>query len=89
MELALGQYNREGAATVWKICPVFKGKCSSVHLNSTVRVPHICDHTVKVFHLPTDSMIFADLSPTLEVRSLFIITGGAQNGKSHINQGDC
>lgn len=35
MELALGQYNREGAATVWKICPVFKGKCSSVPLNST------------------------------------------------------
>ena len=26
MELALGQYNREGAATVWKICPVFKGE---------------------------------------------------------------
>ncbi|CAF95803.1 unnamed protein product, partial [Tetraodon nigroviridis] len=26
MELALGQYNREGAATVWKICPIFKGK---------------------------------------------------------------
>ncbi|KAK5873663.1 hypothetical protein PBY51_018685 [Eleginops maclovinus] len=25
MELALGQYNREGAATVWKICPAFKG----------------------------------------------------------------
>uniref|UniRef100_A0A8B9L0Z5 Transporter n=1 Tax=Astyanax mexicanus TaxID=7994 RepID=A0A8B9L0Z5_ASTMX len=25
MELALGQYNREGAAGVWKICPVFKG----------------------------------------------------------------
>ncbi|XP_062845439.1 sodium-dependent noradrenaline transporter [Trichomycterus rosablanca] len=25
MELALGQINREGAATVWKICPVFKG----------------------------------------------------------------
>ncbi|XP_013927857.1 PREDICTED: sodium-dependent dopamine transporter-like [Thamnophis sirtalis] len=24
MELALGQYNREGAATVWKICPLFK-----------------------------------------------------------------
>ncbi|KFW75937.1 Sodium-dependent noradrenaline transporter, partial [Manacus vitellinus] len=24
MELALGQYNREGAATVWEICPVFK-----------------------------------------------------------------
>uniref|UniRef100_A0A4W5JT26 Transporter n=1 Tax=Hucho hucho TaxID=62062 RepID=A0A4W5JT26_9TELE len=28
MELALGQYNREGAATVWKICPVFKGEFS-------------------------------------------------------------
>lgn len=26
MELALGQYNREGAATVWKICPIFKGE---------------------------------------------------------------
>lgn len=25
MELALGQYNRQGAATVWKICPIFKG----------------------------------------------------------------
>ncbi|XP_078524472.1 sodium-dependent noradrenaline transporter [Lissotriton helveticus] len=25
MELALGQFNREGAATVWKICPLFKG----------------------------------------------------------------
>ncbi|XP_039618861.1 sodium-dependent noradrenaline transporter [Polypterus senegalus] len=25
MELALGQFNREGAATVWKICPIFKG----------------------------------------------------------------
>ncbi|XP_051920298.1 sodium-dependent noradrenaline transporter [Hippocampus zosterae] len=25
MELALGQYTREGAATVWKICPIFKG----------------------------------------------------------------
>uniref|UniRef100_A0A8C6PHB1 Transporter n=1 Tax=Nothobranchius furzeri TaxID=105023 RepID=A0A8C6PHB1_NOTFU len=25
MELALGQYHREGAATVWKICPFFKG----------------------------------------------------------------
>ncbi|XP_070575280.1 sodium-dependent noradrenaline transporter-like isoform X2 [Ptychodera flava] len=25
MELALGQYNREGAISVWKICPMFKG----------------------------------------------------------------
>lgn len=28
MELALGQYNREGAAGVWKICPIFKGRKS-------------------------------------------------------------
>lgn len=26
MELALGQFNREGAAGVWKICPILKGK---------------------------------------------------------------
>lgn len=26
MELAVGQYNREGAAGVWKICPIFKGR---------------------------------------------------------------
>lgn len=25
MELAIGQFNREGAAGVWKICPIFKG----------------------------------------------------------------
>lgn len=25
MELALGQFNREGAAGIWKICPVLKG----------------------------------------------------------------
>lgn len=25
MELALGQFNREGAAGVWKICPILKG----------------------------------------------------------------
>lgn len=25
MELALGQFNREGAAGVWKICPLLKG----------------------------------------------------------------
>lgn len=30
MELALGQYNREGAAGVWKICPIFKGRKSQV-----------------------------------------------------------
>lgn len=31
MELALGQYNREGAATVWKICPIFKGDMIHTH----------------------------------------------------------
>ena len=25
MELALGQFNREGAAGVWKICPILRG----------------------------------------------------------------
>lgn len=35
MELALGQYNREGAATVWKICPIFKGEIY-VYLNGPV-----------------------------------------------------
>lgn len=33
MELALGQFNREGAAGVWKICPVLKG-------NMQGHVPH-------------------------------------------------
>lgn len=37
MELALGQYNREGAATVWKICPVFKGRCPSAQGKGTQR----------------------------------------------------
>ena len=26
MELILGQYNRQGPITLWKICPLFKGK---------------------------------------------------------------
>lgn len=34
MELALGQYNREGAATVWKICPVFKGELWHKHAHT-------------------------------------------------------
>lgn len=52
MELALGQYNREGAATVWKICPVFKGKCSSVPLNSTWRChTRVITNNVKISHL--------------------------------------
>jgi SNF family Na+-dependent transporter len=25
MELILGQYNRQGPVTVWRICPLFKG----------------------------------------------------------------
>lgn len=34
MELALGQFNREGAAGVWKICPILKGngRDTSSHL---------------------------------------------------------
>eukprot|EP00061_Rhincodon_typus_P018055 g47057.t1 len=32
MELALGQYNREGAATVWKICPIFKGGVMAIDM---------------------------------------------------------
>lgn len=27
MELILGQYNRQGPITLWKICPIFKGRC--------------------------------------------------------------
>lgn len=44
MELALGQYNREGAAGVWKICPIFKGmkrhiqgltlRCTQMHVSA-------------------------------------------------------
>ncbi|XP_058536188.1 sodium-dependent dopamine transporter isoform X2 [Ochotona princeps] len=34
MELALGQFNREGAAGVWKICPLLKGVGFSVILIS-------------------------------------------------------
>uniref|UniRef100_A0A8D0WJ82 Transporter n=1 Tax=Sus scrofa TaxID=9823 RepID=A0A8D0WJ82_PIG len=34
MELALGQFNREGAAGVWKICPILKGVGYSVILIS-------------------------------------------------------
>lgn len=26
MELVLGQYNRQGPITVWKICPFFRGQ---------------------------------------------------------------
>lgn len=36
MELALGQYNREGAAGVWKICPIFKGRIPHDMCNSGV-----------------------------------------------------
>ena len=37
MELALGQYNREGAAGVWKICPIFKGRKVTHHRRHTDR----------------------------------------------------
>jgi solute carrier family 6 noradrenalin transporter-like protein 2 len=26
MELILGQYNRQGPVSVWRICPLFKGE---------------------------------------------------------------
>lgn len=51
MELALGQYNREGAATVWKICPVFKGECSSAASNSPGCHTPVITNNVKVSHL--------------------------------------
>lgn len=52
MELALGQYNREGAATVWKICPVFKGKCPSAPLNSTWGChTRVITNNIKISHL--------------------------------------
>lgn len=85
MELALGQYNREGAATVWKICPVFKGKCPSAPLNSTWGC-HKCDHKqCKDLSSFTDKVVFGDLSPTLEVRSFCVIKGETQHGKSQRN----
>lgn len=31
MELILGQYNRQGPITLWKICPLFKGMSNLVH----------------------------------------------------------
>lgn len=37
MELALGQYNREGAAGVWKICPIFKGQLAHKCAQQTCR----------------------------------------------------
>lgn len=46
MELALGQFNREGAATVWKICPFFKGNTRGwaskvVHRDSAVPLENL------------------------------------------------
>lgn len=39
MELALGQFNREGAAGVWKICPVLKGNVQG----RAIHTRHGCD----------------------------------------------
>lgn len=37
MELALGQFHRTGAISIWKhICPIFKGK--AVHLTSQLQM---------------------------------------------------
>ncbi|XP_029797160.1 sodium-dependent dopamine transporter [Suricata suricatta] len=42
MELALGQFNREGAAGVWKICPILKAPSENTHLASFIRLPSVC-----------------------------------------------
>lgn len=89
MELALGQYNREGAATVWKICPVFKGECSSAPLSSTWGChTGVISNNVKISHLSQMRCIWW---PSPNAWSLCVIKGEAQNGKSHIShlQGDC
>lgn len=31
MELILGQYNRQGPISVWRICPLFKGKLTFIN----------------------------------------------------------
>ena len=33
MELVLGQFHRQGAISVWKIAPLFKGKMKYVDVN--------------------------------------------------------
>lgn len=34
LELALGQYYRNGCITIWdKLCPMMKGKCIKIYLN--------------------------------------------------------
>lgn len=43
MELALGQYNREGAATVWKICPIFKGELELKHIKRKCVSIYLCE----------------------------------------------
>lgn len=92
MELALGQYNREGAATVWKICPVFKGRCSSVPLSSTwgCHTPVITNN-LKISHLSWPTWYLVTFPQPSKSEVLYVIKGEAQNGKSHRNplQGDC
>lgn len=41
MELALGQFNREGAAGVWKICPILKGNGGDTSSHFTWHRPRL------------------------------------------------
>ena len=33
MEVILGQYNRQGPISLWKICPIFKGNQSCLEID--------------------------------------------------------
>lgn len=92
MELALGQYNREGAATVWKICPVFKGKCPSAPLNSTWGChTRVITNNVKISHPSQTTWYLGTFPQPLKSEVFMLIAGEAQNGESHRNnlRGDC
>lgn len=53
MELALGQYNREGAATVWKICPVFKGDLHPTHTDTQLHThAFVCQSLYNILTCP-------------------------------------
>lgn len=53
MELALGQFHRTGAISIWKhICPIFKGRTGIIYLH-TQPTSQLTDPTlVHIFTLP-------------------------------------